>query len=80
MLRGKISFLINVRFRNHKVEYVTCGMKDEAEVWLHSTQAILEVMDLNDKEKIQCATFMLKKEARYWWRSVNERIDITTMT
>ena len=45
----------------------------EAEDWLHSTQAILEAMDLSGKEKIQCATFMLKKEARYWWRTVKER-------
>ena len=55
-------------------------MEDEAEDWLHSTQAILEAMDLSDKEKIQCATFMLKKEAGYWWRTVKERTDVTTMT
>ena len=36
----------------------------EAEDWLHSTQAILEAMELSDREKIQCATCMLKKEAR----------------
>ena len=35
----------------------------EAEDWLHSTQAILEVMELSDKEKILCATFTLKGEA-----------------
>ena len=52
----------------------------EAEDWLHSTQAILEAMELSDKEKIQCATFMLKKEARYWWRTVKKRIDVSTTT
>ena len=52
----------------------------EAEEWLHSTQAILEAMELSDKEKIQCATFMLKKEARYWWRKVQKRIDVSTTT
>ena len=52
----------------------------EAEEWLHSTQAILEAMELSDKEKIQCATFMLKKEARYWWRTVKKRIDVSTTT
>ena len=46
-------------FRNYKVEYVTREMDDEAEDWLHSNQAILEVMDQGDKEKIQCATFTL---------------------
>ena len=38
----------------------------EAEDWLHSTQAILEAMELSDEEKIRCATCMLKREARYW--------------
>ena len=38
----------------------------EAKDWLHSTQAILEAMKLSDREKIQCATCMLKKEAWYW--------------
>ena len=80
MLRSEIAFLVNVIVRNHKVEYVTCGMEDEAEVWLHSTQAILEVRGRSDKEKIQCATFTLKKEARYWWRTVKERTDVTAMT
>ena len=59
MLRSKISLLVNVIIRNHKVGYVTCEMEDEAEDWVHSTQAILEVIDQGDKEKIQCATFML---------------------
>ena len=55
-------------------------MEDEAEDWLHSTQAILEAMELSDKEKNQCATFMLKKEARYWWRAVQKRMDVSTTT
>ena len=37
-------------------------------------------MELSDKEKNQYATFMLKKEARYWWRTVKKRIDVSTMT
>ena len=37
-------------------------------------------MELSDQEKIQCATFMLKKEARCWWRTVKKRIDVSTTT
>ena len=59
MLRSKITFPVNVIIWNHKVEYVTCEMEDVAEDWVHSTQAILEVMDQGDKEKIYCATFTL---------------------
>ncbi|KAL5570676.1 hypothetical protein UlMin_027251 [Ulmus minor] len=39
----------------------------EAEEWLRSVEAILDFMRLNDQEKISCATFMFKKNARYWW-------------
>ena len=70
-----------IRFRKLKPE-VFKGTTDpyEAEEWLHSIQAILEAMELSDKEKIQRATYMLKKEARYWWRTVKKRIDVSTMT
>ena len=37
----------------------------EEEDWLQSTQSMLGVMELSDKERILCATFMLKGEARY---------------
>ena len=52
----------------------------KAEDWLHSTQEILEIMELSDKEKILYATFMLKREARYWWEMVRRRIDVSLMT
>ena len=52
----------------------------DAEDWLQSTQAMLEVMELSDKEKILCVTLMLKEEARYWWEMVKERIDVSLMT
>ena len=49
----------------------------EAEDWLHSTQAILEAMELSDKEKIQCAIFMLKKEeSAECWRCFAWNSDI----
>ena len=47
----------------------------EAEKWLHSVEAILDFMRLNDQEKISCATFMFKKNACNWW-DVVKRIDL----
>ena len=35
----------------------------EAEDWLHATHGISEVMELSDREKIQCTTLMFKREA-----------------
>ena len=39
----------------------------DVEEWLSSIQVIVEFMELNDQERIICASYMMKKEARYWW-------------
>ncbi|KAL5552832.1 hypothetical protein UlMin_040233 [Ulmus minor] len=52
----------------------------DAEEWLSSIQLIMEFMELNDKERVFCASFMFKREARYWWDSVKARRDVNAMT
>jgi len=52
----------------------------EAKDWLHSTRTILKVMKLRDREKILCATFMLRRKTRYWWEIVKERTNVSLMT
>ena len=37
----------------------------DAEECLSSMENILDFMELNDKERVNCATYMLKREARY---------------
>ncbi|KAL5547943.1 hypothetical protein UlMin_003174 [Ulmus minor] len=37
-------------------------------------------MELNDQERIICASYMMKKEARYWWESVKARRTVSDMT
>ena len=37
-------------------------------------------MELTDRERVFCAFYMLKKEARYWWESVKARRDVQIMT
>ena len=51
----------------------------EAEEWLASIQTVFEFMELTDREKIQCAAFVLKKDARYWWESVCARRNVRQM-
>ena len=51
----------------------------DAEEWLSSMETILDFIELNDRERIICAAFMLKREARYWWESVKARRNIRTM-
>ena len=36
----------------------------DAEEWLSSIQIIMEFMELNNQERIICASYMLKREAR----------------
>ncbi|GMN22076.1 hypothetical protein TIFTF001_050179 [Ficus carica] len=48
--------------------------------WLIDLQVILNFLRLSDQEKILCASFVLKKDARLWWETVQIRWDVTQMT
>ncbi|KAL5561951.1 hypothetical protein UlMin_031698 [Ulmus minor] len=37
-------------------------------------------MRLTDQERVSCASFMLKKDARHWWATVKMTRDVTEMT
>ena len=50
----------------------------EAEEWMTSIKWIVGFMELNDREKILNASYMLKKEARYWWEAVKARREVQT--
>ncbi|GMN18640.1 hypothetical protein TIFTF001_049828 [Ficus carica] len=52
----------------------------DADNWLIDLQVILNFLRLNDQEKILCASFVLKKDARLWWETVQIRWDVTQMT
>ena len=51
-----------------------------ADNWLIDIQVILDFMRLIEKKKVLCASFVLKKDARYWWMTVQMRRDVTTMS
>ncbi|KAL5577023.1 hypothetical protein UlMin_018722 [Ulmus minor] len=61
-------------------EFVGSSDPLEAEEWLSSIETILEFMELSDREKVMCASYMLRKDARYWWESVKLRRNVPTMT
>ena len=52
----------------------------EAEDWLSSLQVIMEFMNLTDREKVACASFVLRKDARFWWDTVRMRRNVSTMS
>ncbi|GMN64787.1 hypothetical protein TIFTF001_033878 [Ficus carica] len=51
-----------------------------AEEWLTSLQIVLNFMDLTDQEKVFCASYVMKKDARYWWETVQMRRNVLEMT
>ncbi|GMN21843.1 hypothetical protein TIFTF001_045562 [Ficus carica] len=52
----------------------------EADNWLLDIQVILDFMGLTEQEKVLCATFVLKKDAQHWWKTVQMRRNVTTMS
>ncbi|GMN19779.1 hypothetical protein TIFTF001_045233 [Ficus carica] len=52
----------------------------EADNWLIDIQIILDFVGLTEQEKVMCASFALKKDARHWWMTVQMRRNVTTMS
>ena len=40
-----------------------------ADEWLAQIQVILNFMNVSDVDKVKYASFVFKKEARYWWET-----------
>ncbi|GMN47568.1 hypothetical protein TIFTF001_016745 [Ficus carica] len=69
------------RFRHMKApEFERSTNPIEADNWLIDLQVALNFLKLNDQEKVLCASFMLRKDARLWWETVQIRRDVTQMT
>ncbi|GMN62557.1 hypothetical protein TIFTF001_031628 [Ficus carica] len=73
--------LLYERFRRMKAPKFE-GPTDpvEANNWLLDIQAILDFMGLTEQEKVLCASFALKKDALYWWITVQMRKNMVTMS
>ncbi|GMN58699.1 hypothetical protein TIFTF001_027789 [Ficus carica] len=52
----------------------------EANNWLIDIQVTLDFMGLTKQEKVLCASFALKKDARHWWMTVQMRRNIANMS
>ncbi|GMN23056.1 hypothetical protein TIFTF001_043629 [Ficus carica] len=48
--------------------------------WLIDIQVILDFMGLTEQEKVLCASFALKKDARLWWMTVQMRRNVANMS
>ncbi|GMN30703.1 hypothetical protein TIFTF001_044506 [Ficus carica] len=73
--------LLYERFRRMKAPEFE-GLADPIEVdnWLIDIQVIFDFMGLSEQEKVLCASFTLKKDARHWWMTVQMCRNMTTMS
>ncbi|GMN63216.1 hypothetical protein TIFTF001_032309 [Ficus carica] len=51
-----------------------------ADNWLIDIQVILDFMRLTEQEKVLCASFAFKKDARHWWTTIQMRRDVMAMS
>ncbi|GMN32015.1 hypothetical protein TIFTF001_046565 [Ficus carica] len=73
--------LLYERFRRMKApEFEGPTDPIEADNWLIDIQVILDFMGITEREKVLCASFALKKDARHWWMTVQMRRDVAAIS
>ncbi|GMN67656.1 hypothetical protein TIFTF001_036717 [Ficus carica] len=74
-------YLLYERFRRMKApEFEGPTDPIEADNWLIDIQVILDFMGLTEQERVLCASFALKKDARHWWMTVQICRNVATMS
>ncbi|XP_073121424.1 uncharacterized protein [Henckelia pumila] len=51
-----------------------------AEEWVQSVETIFDYMQLTDADRVRCAIFMFRDDARVWWQGARSAVDMTTLT
>ncbi|XP_073133784.1 uncharacterized protein [Henckelia pumila] len=51
-----------------------------AEEWVQSVETIFDYMQLTDANRVRCAIFMFRDDARVWWQGARSAVDMTTLT
>ncbi|XP_012844421.1 PREDICTED: uncharacterized protein LOC105964458 [Erythranthe guttata] len=64
----------------HPTEFHGGPSPTVAEEWIKSLEDIFEYMVMNDSDRIHCALFLLKNEARNWWEGAKSGIDLANTT
>ena len=77
MVREDLLYKRFKRMKAHEFEGLTDPIA--ADNWLLDIQVILDFMRLTEQEKVLCASFALKKDAKHWWTTVQMRRDVTAM-
>uniref|UniRef100_A0A5K0Y0H8 CCHC-type domain-containing protein n=1 Tax=Nymphaea colorata TaxID=210225 RepID=A0A5K0Y0H8_9MAGN len=56
----------------HPPKFHGKGTADDAEQWIIETEEIFTTLDVPDNKKVRYGTFMLKGDAKEWWRTQRE--------
>ncbi|XP_047330065.1 uncharacterized protein LOC124933675 [Impatiens glandulifera] len=69
----------------HFMSFKPCDFKGStdpmvAEEWVHSLETIFEFMQCNNSDRLRCATFMFKDDARIWWQGAKSTLNLDTAT
>ncbi|XP_047309877.1 uncharacterized protein LOC124913331 [Impatiens glandulifera] len=51
-----------------------------AEEWIRSLETKFEFMQCNNSDRLRCATFMFKDDARIWWQGAKSTLNLDTAT
>ena len=50
------------------------------EEWISMIENIFKFVQIEDIDRVKCAVYMLRKEARIWWDAIKKTHDLATMT
>ncbi|XP_073121845.1 uncharacterized protein [Henckelia pumila] len=71
---------VQERFRsNGPKEFAGSTDPLEAEEWVKSLEDIFVYMQLADENRVRCAVFMLRGDARLWWEGAKLNVNLTTL-
>ena len=51
-----------------------------AKEWISMIEKIFEFVQIEGEDKVKCAVYMLRKDARIWWDAVRKTRDVAVMT
>ena len=52
----------------------------KAEQWLTMITTILDFMRIEGHDRVACATYMLREDARIWWEVASQTRDVATLS
>ncbi|GMN57827.1 hypothetical protein TIFTF001_026937 [Ficus carica] len=61
------------------LQHQLCLRHKPSNLWSYKNR-FLNFMDLTDQEKVFCASYVMNKDARYWWEIVQIRRNVLEMT